>query len=145
MSEEKYEHDDRIKHLEFIQGVVTRMGANSFQMKGWMVAIVSALLAIYANRQNSLYALFGLLPVFIFWGLDAYYLWQERKFRGLYNDVAGVTRNNEIKPFAMRPDLYTLKNKKSYGYWNVFFSKTIMWLYLPVAGILLAIYFFLTP
>ena len=148
MSEEKYEHDDKIKHLEFIQGVVTRMGSNSFQMKGWMVAIISALLAIYANGQNRLYALFGLLPVFIFWGLDAYYLQQERKFRGVYNDVAGLSKESEktkIKPFEMPIQKYTSKKKKSYGYWDVVFSPTIMWLYLPVAGILLVIYFFLTP
>ena len=133
---------EEIKHLEFIQAVITRMGTNSFQMKGWMVAIVSALLAIYAQSQNGLYPLFGLLPVFIFWGLDTYYLWQERKFRGLYNDVAGVTHNNEIALFAMRPDLYT---GKKYAYWNVFKSISVLPLYLPVAGILLVIYFFLTP
>ncbi len=26
--------DEEIKHLEFIQGVITRMNSNSFQMKG---------------------------------------------------------------------------------------------------------------
>ena len=143
--EEKMAHADKIKHLDYIQDAIKRMADNSFKMKGWMVAIVSALLAIYANGQNKLYAIFGLLPVAIFWGLDSYYLWQERKFRGLYNDVAGVTNNNEIKRFAMRPDLYTPKDKKIYGYWNVVFSLTILWLYLPVTVILLVIYFFLTP
>jgi hypothetical protein len=29
---------EKIKHLELIQAVVTRMNSNSFQMKGWMVA-----------------------------------------------------------------------------------------------------------
>jgi hypothetical protein len=93
--------DDKIKHLEFIQDIITRMNTNSFQMKGWMVVVVSALLAIYADKQNGLYVLFALLPTFIFWGLDSYYLQQERKFRGLYNDVAGISENlQEIKPFA---------------------------------------------
>ncbi|MCP4140217.1 MAG: hypothetical protein GY755_08000 [Chloroflexi bacterium] len=49
--EEKMAHDDKIKHLEFIQGAVTRMADNSFKMKGWMVAIISALLAIYADNN----------------------------------------------------------------------------------------------
>ena len=40
--------DDVRHHLSFIQGVITRMNSNSFSMKGWMVAIVSALLAVYA-------------------------------------------------------------------------------------------------
>lgn len=131
---------EEIKHLEFIQNVITRMGSNSFQMKGWMVVIVSALLAIYADKQNGLYALFALLPVFVFWGLDAYYLQQERKFRGLYNDVAGITKNQKIELFAMRPDLYT---GEKYSFWDVFGSVTIMTLYAPVIVILLVIYFFL--
>ena len=134
---------DKIKHLEFIQGVVTRMNSNSFQMKGWMVVIVSALLAIYADNNNGLYPLFALLPTFIFWGLDAYYLQQERKFRGLYNDVAGISEKpKEIKLFAMRPDLYT---GGKYSYWDVVKSVTLIWLYLPVVGILLVIYCYLTP
>lgn len=136
---------DEVKHLEFIQGVITRMNSNSFQMKGWMVVIVSALLAIYADKQNGLYALFALLPVFVFWGLDAYYLQQERKFRGLYNDAAGLTKEpnkNTIELFAMPINLYS---GGKYSYWDVFRSVTLLLLYLPVAGILLVIYFFLTP
>jgi hypothetical protein len=135
--------DEQLKHLEFIQNVITRMNTNSFQMKGWMVVIVSALLAIYADNNNGLYVLFALLPTFIFWGLDAYYLQQERKFRGLYNDVAGISKEpKEIKLFAMPINLY---EGGSYSYWDVVFSKTILWLYVPVVGILLAIFFFLTP
>ncbi len=132
--------DEKIKHLEFIQGVITRMNTNSFQMKGWMVAIVSALLAIYADKQNHYYALVAVLPTLIFWGLDAYYLQQERKFRGLYNDAAGISENpKEIKLFAMPVNLYT---GGKYSYSDVFFSITIWPVYLPVAVILLGINFF---
>jgi len=132
--------DEEIKHLEFIQNVVTRMNSNSFQMKGWMVAIASALLAIYASTQNNRFVLVAIVPTIIFWFLDTYYLWQERKFRGVYNDVAGITNINKIALFAMRPDLYT---GGKYFYFNVFFSVTIVWVYLPVIGILLGIYFLL--
>jgi len=135
--------ENQIKHLEFIQDVITRMGANSFQMKGWMVAIVSALLAIYADNHIWLYPILGLLPTFIFWGLDAYYLQQERKFRGLYKDIAGITTpSRTIMPFEMPLDLYT---GKKFSYWNVFKSVSVLPLYLPVALILLVIAFILTP
>jgi len=135
--------DEKIKHLDFIQNVISRMNTNSFQMKGWMVTIVSALLAIYANNNNGLYPLFALLPTFIFWGLDAYYLQQERKFRGLYDDVAGISKEpKEIKPFAMPINLYT---GGKYSYWGVVWSVTLRALYLPVVGILIVIYFVLTP
>lgn len=114
---------EQIKHLEFIQNVITRMNTNSFQIKGWSIIIVSALMAIYASTQNNYFFLTAIFPTLIFWFLDTYYLNQEQKFRGLYNDVAGVTKNpKEIKLFAMRLDLYTCRK---YSYWNTFFSPTI--------------------
>lgn len=84
---------DKIKHLEFIQNVITRMNTNSFQLKGWMVAIVSALLALYANSSNLMFIVIAIVPVLLFWFMDTYYLQQERKFRGVYNDVAGLNNN----------------------------------------------------
>ena len=43
--------EEKIKYLEFIQNIVTRMNQNSFMIKGWTVAIVSALLAVYADKE----------------------------------------------------------------------------------------------
>ena len=132
---------EKIKHLEFIQAVITRMNTNSFQMKGWMVTIVSAILALYASTKNHYFVLVAIFPTVIFWFLDTYYLWQERKFWGLYNDVAGLSNATQnIELFAMRPDLYTGEN---YSYRDVFGSVTILTLYLSVIMILLGIYFFL--
>ena len=37
----------------------------------------------------------ALVPVLIFWGLDGYFLWQERLFRALYDHVR-VLEENEI-------------------------------------------------
>lgn len=140
MSAEKFS-PEKIKHLEFIQNVITRMNGNSFQMKGWMVAIVSALLAVYASTQNDHFVLVAIVPTLLFWGLDAYYLQQERKFRGLYEDVAGISKKpQEIKLFAMRPDLY---EGGKYSLTDVFTSATILPLYALVIAILLVIYFVL--
>lgn len=129
--------EEKIKHLEFIQNVITRMNTNSFQIKEWTVAIVAAILAVYASTQNVYILLSAILPTLIFWFLDTYYLTQERKFRGLYNDVAGVSKNPKaIKPFEMRPDLYTKNDNIKYSYWNVFKSTTIWKLYLSIIIIL---------
>jgi hypothetical protein len=133
---------EKIKHLEFIQNVITRMNTNSFQIKGWCIVIVSAFLAIYASTKDPFFFLAAIFPTIIFWFLDAYYLNQERKFRGLYNDVAGVTENpKEIKLFAMRPDLYV---GGKYSYWSAFFSITILKTYVSLIAILISILFYLT-
>ena len=83
--------ENKIKHLEFIQSTITRMNQNSFQIKGWMITLVSALLALYASSERVVYILIAIVPAVVFWFLDAYYLQQERRFRGVYNDVAGLS------------------------------------------------------
>ncbi len=129
---------EKIKHLEFIQNVITRMNTNSFQIKGWSIVIASALLAIYASTKNNYFFLAAVFPTIIYWFLDAYYLNQERKFRGLYNDVAGVTDEPKaIKLFAMRPDLYI---GGKYSYWSTFFSITILKMYLSMIVILIGVF-----
>lgn len=133
--------EQNIKHLEFTQAVIARMNTNSFQIKGWTITIVAALLAVYASTKNEMFVLVSLLPVLAFWFLDSFYLMQERKFRGLYNDVAGVSENpKDIKPFEMRPDLYV---GGDYSYFNVFKSPTIVKMYMPLALILVGTYIYL--
>ncbi len=131
--------DEQIKHLEFIQDAITRMNSNSFQMKSWMLVLVTALLGSFANTGNKNFVLLALLPTLIFWGLDTYYLQLERKFRGVYNDVTGISKEpKDIKLFAMPINLYE-GGKYSFG--DVFLSVTILPLYLLVIGILLLIFF----
>jgi hypothetical protein len=77
----------RITHLGLIQAVITRMAQNSFLLKGWAVTLVAALFALAAAKTCGQIALLGLLPALVFWGLDAYYLRQERLFRALYDFV----------------------------------------------------------
>ena len=72
------------KHLALVQGVVNRLAGNSFALKGWSVTLVSALLALAAKDANVWLVAIALLPALTFWGLDGYFLGQERLFRGLY-------------------------------------------------------------
>lgn len=133
--------DNKIKHLEFIQSTITRMNTNSFQIKGWTITIVSALLALYASSEKKLYILIAIIPTIVFWFLDAYYLQQERRFRGVYNDVAGLSPENNrdaIKEFEMPIQKY--KGGK-YCYFRVLLSKTIFPLYgMVIAGLVIAFY-----
>ena len=77
----------KLKHLEFIQGVINRLATNSFRIKGWAVVLVSALLVVLAKEGRVEFAYIGFVPALVFWGLDGYYLWQGRLFRDLYNRV----------------------------------------------------------
>ena len=121
--------ENKIKHLEFIQSTITRMNQNSFQIKGWMITLVSALLALYASSERVVYILIAIVPAVVFWFLDAYYLQQERRFRGVYNDVAGLSPDDSrinVREFEMPIQKYQCGK---YCYLNVLFSRTIFPLY----------------
>ena len=77
----------KLKHLELIQNVTSRMAANSFALKGWSVVLVSALIALAAAKPNASLFIIGYFPALAFWLLDAYFLRQERLFRKLYDGV----------------------------------------------------------
>ena len=81
--------EKKMKHLEFVQGVITRMNTNSFSMKGWMITIVAAFLAVFVGSRdlNELYLFVAVIPTSLFWILDSYYLMLERKYRRLYDDI----------------------------------------------------------
>lgn len=97
--------ENRRKHLELIQGVVARLAGMSAQVKGWAVTIVTALLAVIAAaRLPSWVAFLSLLPILLFWSLDAYYLHQERLFRKLYDDA--ITPNSQVAMFSMKVSNY---------------------------------------
>ncbi len=115
---------EKIKHLEFIQSIINRMNTNSFQIKEWMIAIVSALLALYANSNNVVFIFVAIAPTLLFWYLDAYYLLQEKKFRKLYDDV--LSKESKISVFSMPIHNYS---DCKYCIWSTLFSKTLGWLY----------------
>ncbi len=147
MEEEiKMEMEKEMKHLEFVQNVITRMNTNSFQVKGWAITIVSALLALFANSSNSIYIFVAIVPTLVFWFLDAYYLLQERKFRGLYNDIIDKKVDSFYMPICNYKYDKKDDNSKKYCYWNVFKSTTIAPLYgvlilgLITGGILLEVF-----
>jgi hypothetical protein len=91
--------DDRLKYFDLLQGAISRMAANSFLLKGWSVTLTTAILGLAAKDAKAMIALVALVPVLVLWGLDAYYLALERKFRGLWKAAVAAA----APTFAMSP------------------------------------------
>ena len=72
-------------YLSILQAIVSRMATNSANCKTWCVTLVSAILVIIAEKGKADYIWITLIPVLLFFFLDAYYLSLERDFRSLYN------------------------------------------------------------
>ena len=115
---------NKLKHLEIIQGVINRLATNSFQLKGWGVVLVAAVLALLAREARVVFALVALVPAIVFWGLDGYFLWQEWLYRALYDDVRG--RIEVDVDFSM--DTSPFKNDTR-TWWRATWSSTLRWFY----------------
>lgn len=120
---------DQIKHLEFLQAVVSRLGTNSFLVKGWALTLAGALLAFGAGNASWPVACTALISLLAFWFLDGYFLYQERLFRMLYDDVRRP--GNTVEPFTMDPGPYANR----VGWRAAAFSPTLSLFY---GGLLLA-------
>lgn len=86
--------DDERKNLEFLQNIIARLAGNSFQIKGWSVALGSLIIGFTAKDAQSQYAIVALLPVLAFWGLDGFYLALETLYRQRFNLVADLSQNS---------------------------------------------------
>lgn len=96
------------KHLEFVQAIIARMANNSFLLKGWTVTLSAALFALAAKDSNPMFAVLAFFPALSFWGLDAYYLRQERLFRELYEDLRLASNEafRAVEPFSLSTTKY---------------------------------------
>lgn len=101
--------ENKRKHLEFIQNIITRMNANSFMIKGWTITLVSALFALAAKDANMNYVLISYIVLPVFWILDGFYISQERQYRALYNEVKDY--QEDTIDFNLNASIYNNKNR----------------------------------
>ena len=128
--------ENKIKHLEMIQGVINRMAGNSFALKGWAVTLVSGIFVLAEKDTDKLYFLVAYIPIVVFWWLDAYYLLQERLYRSLYEKVR-KTDEKDID-FSLKATSTEFDSKKN-CFCSCLFSKTILGFYLPLTIVCTAI------
>lgn len=101
-------NERKLKHLEFIQNVITRMNTNSFMIKGWAVTLVAALFALSAKEANTKFYFIAFIPIVAFWILDGFFIATERRFRELYKIAATKTENSvdfDMNPYSDIIDL----------------------------------------
>ncbi len=126
----------KLKCLEMIQGVINRMADNSFLLKGWSVTLISALFALAAKDSNQFFLYLAYFPCVTFWSLDGYFLWQEKMYRKLYQEVS--TKSVESIDF----DMNATKFKEEVDTWfSVCFSTTLRLFHGVIFGVIVLIMF----
>jgi len=126
-----------LKEIEIIQDIIRRMGFNSFMIKGWAITLVVVTLLLKGTEYQVWIAF---IPLLVFWFLDAYFLWQERMYRKLYEWVI----NNRLKTEEYLFDMNSYRFKgEVQSRFRIMFSITLGWFYISIA-ILIVIYSILT-
>lgn len=122
-----------LKEIELIQDIIKRMAFNSFMIKGWAITLVVISLLLRGVKYQIWIAF---IPLLVFWFLDAYFLWQERLYRKLYDWVV----NNRLKTDKYLFDMNAYRFKEEVeSKFKVMFSVTLGWFYGSIA-ILIIIY-----
>ena len=149
--------DNKIKHLEFVQGVINRLNSNSFMIKGWSITLTAAIFALTGTIKEPILCFISLGPIIMFWILDSIFLANERCFISLYSCIINNYTLN-IEKNKLKKNIIT-ENSKDYNlselsmnfnqfkeikrnnWYSVLFSNTISWFYSILVLLTIIIYF----
>jgi hypothetical protein len=128
------------KEIDLIQGIIARMANNSFLLKGWLISLIVVVLALTKDTimdvQSIYFVVILLLPVIVFWYLDAFFLHKEKCYRKLYDWVIENHKNADNYLFDLN---YTRFQKQVSCILCIMFSNTLLIYYGLIFSILLAL------
>jgi len=122
-----------LKEVDIIQEIIRRMAFNSFMIKGWAITLVVVALLLKGTEYQVWIAF---IPLLVFWFLDAYFLWQERMYRKLYEWV--IKNRLKTDEYLFDMNAYRFKDEVQSRF-RIMFSITLGWFYGSIA-ILIVIY-----
>lgn len=99
------------KHVDILQGIISRMAWGSRSSKTWCITVVAAILVVVTGNHAPGYAAvwLALAPTVMFCLMDAYYLGLEKHFRKEYDAFLEKLRRKELAA----DDLYAVKSDGS--------------------------------
>lgn len=128
------------KEIDLIQSVISRMASNSFLLKGWLISLIAVILALTKDTlltdDIKYLCLILMLPVIVFWYLDAFFLHKEKCYRKLYDWV--IKNRSTSEEFLYSLDYSRFKNEVK-GIFKIMFSRTLFPFYGITSIILIGI------
>ena len=126
--------DLRLKHLEMVQSIVSRMAGYGASFKGYCITIITAVGGFALTLKSPLAAALAIIPLVAFAAVDALYLRTERRFRLLYNHIRSEAWS-KMPTFDV-----SLTKAPASSFWSAFFSWSIFGFYAPLGmGVVIAI------
>jgi hypothetical protein len=119
--------DLHAKELELLQAVIARMANYGATLKNYCITLTTAVAGFAVTQHRPLASLLALLPIVVCGALDAQYLRNERRFRGLYHKMRG--ENWETLPSFN----ISLAAAPPHSYLEALRSWSIMYFYTPLS------------
>ena len=118
----------RVKHLEMIQTLITRMAGYGASFKNYCITVVTAVVGLGLSLHRPVFSALALLPLVAFAVADAQYLRVERRFRGLFDAV-------RREDWASMPSFeINLKDAPASSFWKAVGSWSVVGFYAPLAA-----------
>ncbi|MCD8875202.1 hypothetical protein K2V74_12815 [Mammaliicoccus sciuri] len=89
--------ENKIKHLEMIQGVINRIADHKPQFKGWFITLIVAINILDTSKFVENQVILMMIISVSFLCISSYYLYLERLYIELFNNV----RKTEKTDFSM--------------------------------------------
>lgn len=128
------------KEIDLIQAVINRMAHNSFLLKGWAITIIVAVLALtkdtLVTNDITYFSIVLLIPLVVFWYLDAFFLHKERCYIKLYDWV--IENRLKTEEFQYSLNYKRFENEVD-SIWKIMRSATLRIFYGITAIILMGI------
>ncbi|MDO9000099.1 MAG: hypothetical protein Q7W45_10070 [Bacteroidota bacterium] len=128
------------KEIDLIQGIITRMANNSFLLKGWIVSLIAVLLALtdqtIVATKLTYFNLILILPVIVFWYLDAFFLHKEKCYRRLYNWTVSNRTTSDEHLYSLD---YTRFENDEKSIWTIMFTNKTLFPFYGLLALILAI------
>ncbi len=128
--------DMRAKHLELLQVVIARMANYGATLKNYCITLTTAVCGFAATLSKPWAGFLALLPIAVCAILDARYLCNERRFRGLYDRI-------RQEDWADRPSFeISLTTAPAESFVSCLFRWAILGFYAPLAVAVVAVTLF---
>ena len=123
----------RLKHLEMLQSLITRMAGYGAAFKSYCITVTTAVIGFAFTLHRPAVAALALLPVIAFGIADTQYLRVERRVRDVF-DVVRKEGWDAMPTFEMN-----LPSAPAQPFIDAATSWSIVWFYMPLAiGVVLA-------
>ena len=139
-------------YLQFLQNIITRMADNSKMCKQFALSIVTAWIVfarLVLNTNQSIHYFIHLaviVPILVFYFLDAWYLLFERRYRNKYNsytDILSKTLSTNDIDEQVIQGLYNLNpmssdcEKENTNYCSILRSGSVLYVYLSLVIVII--------